>query len=155
MKTQFSLMTLFIAFLVNTNAYGETIVGTCNAKRLSYAVNNDNTVVSTIAGVFVDVPGMERTIKIPGNTSTCVGINFSASLFNEQKLIIQAMRDGVACQGAQAGYLFDNTGETSVNYNFICTDVAPGKHIFKIQWASSQYNGQITTKSASMILHHR
>lgn len=154
MIIKFSLASLFIASLIATNAYAVTTTGTCDGQRTSYAA--DNAIASTFSETYVNVPGMVRTITIPGTTSTCVAINFSASAFLNTgfAIVVRATLDGVACPGSVQ---LDGGPDDSYNSyasGFICPNVTPGNHTFRIQWFSPE-NFTVSMSQRSMIIHHR
>jgi len=149
------LILLFFASLSTTNAYAVTITGTCDAQRISYAA--DNAVAHTNLDQWVNMPGMARTITIPGTTSTCVAINFSAEALLDLDLdaiLVRATRDGVQCQAIALDEGPDDGQFNAYAFNFICTGVTPGNHTFRIQWASAN-DWPISVINRNMIIHHR
>jgi hypothetical protein len=163
MIMKFSLVSLFIASLIATNAYAVVTTGTCDGQRISYATDDSNVSTSTSLD-FVNMPGMARTIAIPGTTSTCVAINFSTAAFIESfpdGIWIRATRDGAVCEPGSLVLtgtpgLIDNPSYDWNEYaaNFICRGITPGNHTFRIQWATAE-GARIPTRGRAMIIHHR
>lgn len=138
-----------------------TTSGTCPATKLSYAQSDDINQATTSTS-FVDVPGMVRTVTIPGSTRTCVEVQYTATVFSpEDELIyVQATRDGFPCLPPNAQFEGDSDEDAdgawarAHAFNFICTGVTPGAHVFKIQWRSF-FGGTVFTHWRSMVVHHK
>jgi hypothetical protein len=160
MNSKLSLIFLFFASLITTNAYAALSTGTCDGQRLSYAA--DNNIVDTNSQAFLNVPGMLRTITIPGRTSTCVVIDFSLEAYlplYENSVTLRATRDGVQCLpnvqlSLDPGENIDFNIYKTYSTSFICPGVTPGTHNFRIQWSSFE-NDSASMRTRTMILHHR
>lgn len=138
-----------------------TTGGTCAANRLSYA-QSDDIGQTTTSTSFVNVPGMSRTVTIPGTTKTCVEVQYTATVFSpgDELIYVRATRDGVACLPGEAQFEGDSDEDGDGSwarahaFNFICTGVTPGAHTFRIQWRSF-FGGTVSTHWRTMVVHHR
>jgi hypothetical protein len=156
MSIKFNLLCLIGAFGIYTNAYAVITTGTCDGQRISYAT--DDAIVNTSSLNFVNMPGMARTINIPGTTTTCAAINFSTMARVEafpDGIYVRATRDGITCDPGSVS-LDGGPDEQRNTYaaNFICRGVTPGNHTFRIQWSSAE-GASVPSQSRAMIIHHR
>jgi hypothetical protein len=136
-------------------------VGTCAGNRVSYATN-DAIGDSTTSVSFVDVPGMSRVINIPGTGTTCIAINYSATVFTapNELMFVRATVDGNQCLPGEVQFDGDSDEDNDFSwarahaFNFVCQNVRPGNHTVRIQNRSSS-GGIVYTHWRSMLIHHR
>jgi hypothetical protein len=138
--------------------------GSCKkAATIDFAAADD-TGYSTTSTSFVDVPGMSVTFNLGGVATSCVKVEYSATVFaataGTARMFVQAVRDGVPCVPADVPFAGDDDTDgdgrwpNARAFNFVCTGVTPGIHTIKIQWRS-QDGGSISTDKRSMFVHHK
>lgn len=132
------------------------VTSACPVNRMTIASSYEiGTTTSSTS--FVDVPGMETTVNIPGPTS-CVGVEYTATVFtggNEQ-VYVQATMDDVPCSPPNVQFPEDNGDVPQAithAFDFICQNVRPGVHTFKIQWRSF-FGGPVYIHCRTMKVTH-
>lgn len=133
-------------------------VGTCTAKRVSYATSFVN--FSTTSTAFVDLPNSFVTIFIGGASNVCIIVDYAAQAFGfgaNTLMFAQSVRDGVEV-GAPGEYQFVGGDaapfSNSHSNQWVYPSVTPGFHTFKMQIRSNA-GGSVSINRGNMSVHHK
>jgi len=137
------------------------VTGQCPANRMTIASSNDIGVTTTSTN-FVDVPNMEAFVTIPGTTNVCVDVQYTATVWTDgnELIFVQATIDDVPCFPPDTQFEGDSDEDGDGRwarahaFDFICQNVRPGAHTFKIQWRSF-LGGTVFTHWRTMKVTHR
>jgi hypothetical protein len=133
----------------------------CPVSRMTIASSNDINVTTTSTS-FVDVPGMAVSVNIPGTTNVCVDVQYTATVWTDSNelIFVQATIDGVPCFPPDVQFEGDSDEDgdgmwaRAHAFDFICQNVRPGVHTFKIQWRSFS-GGPVFTHWRTMKVKHK
>jgi hypothetical protein len=133
-------------------------VGTCIAKRASYATKFSNTSTASIA--FIDVPEMIVSFNIPGAINSCLIVDTSFQAFAPGASVVmlaRAVLDGFFV--GQPGEFQIVGGATDVfsdsyNNQWVFPSVAPGFHTVKMQFRSNA-GAFVHINRGTMIVNHK
>jgi hypothetical protein len=146
---------------IQTDVEQEAVVRTtCSTVRLSFASSN-NTSQTTTSTTFVNVPDMSVSFTIPGTTSTCITVHYTAVVWTgtgDRLINVRARLDGAVngfpAEVQFAGFDGDNTLAQAHTFNFVFPNVAPGAHTLRIQWRSP-LGGTVYTHERTAIVYHK
>lgn len=129
-----------------------------DAKKLEVAQSSVGQ--STTSTAFADVDGSTVSFNIGGNGNTCLLVDFSAQVFAPgagHLMNVHAIRDdniqsvdGRIQLVAESGAFSDAHA-----YNFLFTDVPPGAHTVKMQFASGTNGNEVFVNDFDMAVHHK
>jgi hypothetical protein len=129
----------------------------CKTTKVDF-ITNDSTGLGTTSTSYVAVPGMTKTITIPGTASTCVVVHVAAFSFAPGSGVLEFVTvrlDGTSCNPTETQFSAqDNTFAQA--HAFLCAfpSVSPGSHSVALLFRSN--NGtQVFIHRPSMSIEHK
>lgn len=129
-------------------------MGSCSMSKVKFKTSD--VFALTTSTSYVDVPDMDLTFTVSGNTGTCVEVLFSGEVATEgEGMRVRAILDGVT-RSIPNNVLFADQAAFfgSHAFHFAFKSVAPGTHTLKVQWRS-QAGGEIYIDTRSLFVHYQ
>ena len=125
--------------------------GACAPNSVIYKTTDTTQSTSSVGAV--DVHGLSASIN-QGSTN-CVLIAFTAQAFTASNdgLFVQAVIDGNVCPPGATLLVRNAPDIGSYAMNFVCPDVAPGRHTVKMQFSSNN-GGAATLINRTMFVQY-
>jgi hypothetical protein len=133
--------------------------GKCTVGKAAYNISTDQ--FTSTSNSPVTWPN--TTVRFKQGKRGCVVVHFNAAVFaDDLSIIARAVLDGTAIASPTGVFLtsnddedLDGNGQRTHGFSFVFPDVAPGKHVLKMQWAVGTAPGTIKVFRSSVVVHHR
>lgn len=139
----------------NAGARAQTRAVTSCQQPIKVKVAQSSSSQSTTSTAFVDLVGSNVSFKVGGTVNTCVLVDFSAQAFAPNLgtlLMVRALRDGslVSVDGEIQLEADSAQFSDAHAYNFLFTNVPPGRHSVKMQFRTFFAGDNVTINDFNM-----
>jgi hypothetical protein len=136
---------------------GKALAQGCgNLPKTEVIVNSLSQTTSSVN--FVDVEGSDTSFKIGGSVRSCVIVSFAAQAFAPGPLIfskVRALLDGAPSIDGEIQLAAESENFSDAHaYNFLFPSVAPGSHVFSMQYRSPNAD-EVSINDFDINIRHR